>query len=527
MPAPTQTPPYEATLFEALIRAKKRFGATKTIVEDADRQGLDYKKLVLGALVLGERLIENTQPQETVGVLLPNVTALVVTLFGINAHGRTAALLNFTAGSRNLVSAAKTAPISKVVTSKRFVETANLEPIIEAFEKSPAGNNSTIEIVYLEDVRERITTFNKLSGLLRSMIPLVQQRRAGTTPDTPAVILFTSGTEGAPKGVVLSNKNVLANAHQIITHASGHIDENDVMMNPLPMFHSYGLTAGTLMPLLNGMKVSLYPSPLHYREVPKQIRRAKATVLVATDTFLQGYARAADKDDLKSVKLVVAGAEKVKARTRKLWEPTGTEIVEGYGATECAPVIACNQPGNNVEGTVGPLLPEIEARLEPVPGITEGGRLFVRGPNIMKGYIYPAEPGKIVPPDGNWHDTGDIVTNDNGRIAIKGRAKRFAKIGGEMVSLAAVEALMSGLWPDVQHVVVSLPDPRKGEQLVLVTEQPNADKSAVLKHAQQKGFPELWVPKAVLIVDAIPVLGSGKVDLAATQTLATQSSPLL
>jgi len=343
-----------------------------------------------------------------------------------------------------------------------------------------------------------------------------------------AVILFTSGTEGLPKGVVLSNRNLVANAAQIAAHAGDAWDGGDVVMNPLPMFHSFGLTAAGLMPLFTGMKMVLYPSPLHYKQVPQLIRAVKTTILFATDTFMQGYARAANDDDLRSVRYAVCGAERVKEATRKLWSKWGTIILEGYGATECAPVIACNLPAANAPGTVGTPLPAIEVRLDPVEGIVEGGRLRVRGPNVMLGYMHADRPGAIDPPAEGWHDTGDIVAFDAaGRIAIRGRAKRFAKIGGEMVSLAAVESMVANLWPEGNHVVVAIPDPRKGEQLVLVTDKPDADKGVLLQRAKDDGFAELWVPRAILVVQQIPVLGSGKVDLPATIELARKSRPLL
>jgi acyl-[acyl-carrier-protein]-phospholipid O-acyltransferase/long-chain-fatty-acid--[acyl-carrier-protein] ligase len=271
----------------------------------------------------------------------------------------------------------------------------------------------------------------------------------------------------------------------------------------------------------------LYPSPLHYKQVPKLIGETGCTFLFATDTFLQGYARAADPDDLRSVRYVVAGAERVKPDTRRMWEPYGTTILEGYGCTECSPVLACNTPVAMRDGSVGRLLPGIEARLEPVEGITEGGKLRVRGPNIMAGYLSADEPGKLLPPEEGWHDTGDIVTLDDGFVVIRGRAKRFAKLGGEMVSLAAVETMIAGLWPDQNHVVVALPDARKGEQLVLVTEKPDGDKKALQDEAKLQGFPELWMPKALLVTRAIPVLGNGKIDYGATRELAITMRPLL
>jgi acyl-[acyl-carrier-protein]-phospholipid O-acyltransferase/long-chain-fatty-acid--[acyl-carrier-protein] ligase len=180
----------------------------------------------------------------------------------------------------------------------------------------------------------------------------------------------------------------------------------------------------------------------------------------------------------------------------------------------------------NKFGTVGRLLPGMEARLEKVDGVDDGGRMFVRGPNVMLGYLRAENPGVLEPPAAGWHDTGDIVEIDKeGFIAIKGRAKRFAKLGGEMVSLAAIENLIAALWNDVQHVVLSLPDPRKGEQLLLVTDNKAATKEALLAHARQEGFPELWVPKSVMIVDAVPVLASGKIDLQATHEMVRHARP--
>jgi acyl-[acyl-carrier-protein]-phospholipid O-acyltransferase/long-chain-fatty-acid--[acyl-carrier-protein] ligase len=274
------------------------------------------------------------------------------------------------------------------------------------------------------------------------------------------------------------------------------------------------------------MKVVLYPSPLHYRQVPKLVGATGATILFATDTFLQGYARAAEADDLRSVRYVIAGAERVKDETRRLWDRVGAAILEGYGATECAPVIACNLPDRNRPGSVGPFLPGMAWRLDPVEGIAEGGRLFVKGPNVMLGYLDPAAPGGIAEPEGGFHDTGDIVSIDDGFVTIRGRAKRFAKIGGEMVSLATVEAVAQSLWPESNHVVVALPDPRRGEQIVLVTDTDAADRDALLAHARRQGFPELWVPKAILVAP-IPVMGSGKIDVPATAAMARKLRPML
>ncbi|MEL7047909.1 MAG: AMP-binding protein [Pseudomonadota bacterium] len=509
----------DQTVFEAVLNAAKTYGADKTVIEDSEKNTLTYKRLILASLILGTKLTKGTKPGDAIGVLLPNVTGLIVTLLGLNAHGRVPALLNFTAGPRNVVSAIQTAPTARVVTSRRFVEAASLQQLIEAIKTTTLADGRKVDIVYLEDVRKNIGPTAKVIGLLQSKIAKRFHRSRKAAPDKPAVILFTSGTEGRPKGVVLSDRNLIGNANQIIAHADGFLSDKDTVLNPLPMFHSFGLTAGTIMPLTQGMRVILYPSPLHYKQIPKLIRQKQANVLFATDTFLQGYARAADPDDLASLRFVVAGAERVKEATRALWQKLGTEIQEGYGATECAPVIACNLPSINTPGSVGPFLPGVEHKLTPVPGIGDGGRLMVRGPNVMLGYLYADNPGTLVPPKDGWHDTGDIIAIENNKVVIKGRAKRFAKIGGEMVSLAAIEELANSVWPEAQHVALSSPDPKKGEQLILVTDKQDAQKSELQSEARKLGFPELWIPKTLKIVAAIPVLGTGKIDIPATAEL--------
>jgi len=516
------TNPQDPTLFGGLLAARRMHGADKIILEDADGQQLSYGRLILASLVLGRRLASDTRHGETVGVLLPNVAGLAITLFGLNAYGRIAAILNFTAGPRNLTSAVGTALIRTVITSRRFVEAAKLEPVIEALGQVKVRDGAPVRILYLEDVRAGIGIIDKLAGLASSRFASWFHDRQRVSPSRAAVVLFTSGSEGAPKGVVLTNANLTANARQIYAHADGALSPVDIVFNPLPMFHAFGLTAATLMPLLHGLKVVLYPNPLQYRQVVRKIEETRPSVLMATDTFLLGYARAAEPGELNSTRLVVAGAEPVKAETRRRWAAFGTEILEGYGATEASPVIAYNIPKSNRPGSVGRALPEMETELVPVPGLAEGGRLRVRGPNVMAGYLTAANPGVVVPPPGGWHDTGDIVSIDDGFITLKGRARRFAKICGEMVSLAAIETLAQELWPDARHVVLSVPDAKKGEQLLLMTETRDGTTAELRERARSQGFPDLWVPKSILVVPEIPVLATGKVDVPAATTIAQE-----
>jgi acyl-[acyl-carrier-protein]-phospholipid O-acyltransferase / long-chain-fatty-acid--[acyl-carrier-protein] ligase len=490
----------DRSIVEALIDASATHGSRSLAIEDPVTGPLSYRRLLAAIAVLGRKLMPLAAEGKAIGVMLPNANGAAVTIFALMSAGRVPAMINFSAGAANVRSACTAAEVKTVVTSRAFIERARLDALIEAI-------NQDVRIIYLEDVRASITLADKLRGLLDAKRPLVKRQA-----DDPAAILFTSGSEGTPKGVVLSNRNMLANAAQ----AEARIDfsNRDKVFNVLPVFHSFGLTVGLVLPLVCGVSVYLYPSPLHYRIVPELIYGVNATILFGTDTFLAGYARSAHPYDFRSLRYVLSGAEPVKETTRRTYsEKFGLRILEGYGITETAPALALNTPMFNKFGTVGRLLPGMEARLEPVPGVEDGGRLFVRGPNVMLGYLKTENPGVLERPPEGWHDTGDIVSIDGeGFITIKGRAKRFAKVGGEMISLAAVEALAAELWPDAISGCASIPDARKGERLVLVTDQQEASRSQFLAFARSKHASDLMVPASIIVVDKLPLLGSGKVD---------------
>jgi acyl-[acyl-carrier-protein]-phospholipid O-acyltransferase/long-chain-fatty-acid--[acyl-carrier-protein] ligase len=276
------------------------------------------------------------------------------------------------------------------------------------------------------------------------------------------------------------------------------------------------------LPLFTGHKAFLFPSPMQVKEIPKLLKDTGANVFFATDTFAQQYVRNAADGDFANVRLLVCGAERVKEETRETYlSRFNIELLEGYGATEASPVISINLPGRNRHGTVGTFLPAIEWRLEPVPGIEGGQRLFVRGPNVMRGYLDPTKASGIdLLPEG-WHDTGDVVDVDSdGFIRILGRVKRFAKVGGEMVSLNAVEGYAATVWPNNAHAAIALPDSRKGERIILFTDNPHAQAEDLLAWAKANGAPEIAIPKRLVNVDAIPVLGSGKTDYVALGRIA-------
>jgi acyl-[acyl-carrier-protein]-phospholipid O-acyltransferase/long-chain-fatty-acid--[acyl-carrier-protein] ligase len=443
---------------------------------------------------------------------MPNLGATVAAFFGLQAFGRIPAMLDPAAGEDNLLRATRAAAVAAIVTSRRFIAAARLEGAVERL----AGVTA---IVYIEDIDARIDWKARLRGRLDRAFAGRMVRR-GRRPDDPALILFTAGVEGAPKGVALSHRNLLANVGQ--TAARVALTPADVVLNALPLSHAFGLTAGLLLPIASGVKTVLYPNPLHYRKMPEVAYDCDATILFGTDTFLAGYANVANPYDFHTLRWVFAAAERVRPETRQIWaEIFGVRILEGYGATEAAPLLAINTPMHARAGAVGRLLPGIEARLDPVDGLTDGGRLIVRGPNIMLGYIDGDRPGAILPPPDGWHDTGDIVAIDcDGFVTIQGRAARFARVGDAMVSLAAVEDWAAGLWPDAAHAAAALPDARQGERIVLVSTRPGATRADFAAYLRGRDLPDAATPAEIIFAPAIPTLRPGKTDYAAVRAIA-------
>ncbi|WP_417468208.1 AMP-binding protein [Maricaulis sp.] len=501
------------SVFSALLQARGRFGGKRIAAIDADGRELSYNDIIKAAFALGHALKKGTERGEAVGILLPTGVGSIISFYAISAYGRIPAMLNFTAGDRALKAACKACKCKRIVTAKRFIELGELHEL-----EAMLGEDH--EIIHLEDVRENLTLGDKIAAAIGMVAPWAV--RARPSPDAAGVYLFTSGTEGDPKGVVLSHANLLANVEQVRDHV--RILPTDKVFNPLPTFHCFGLTGGVLVPLGLGVPTICHPTPLQAKTIVKRIAETGSTILFATDTFINQYARAAANGELNSLRFAVCGAERVKDETRStLRRKFNVEIVEGYGLTEAAPVLAVNQPDNNRPGTVGQLMGGCEARLIPVEGINDGGQLHIRGPNIMKGYIRPTAPLVLEAPVDGWHDTGDIVSvDDGGFLRIRGRIKRFAKLGGEMVSLAVVENCATSLWPDSMHAAAALPDKRKGEQIVLLTEYAKADRADLIAFARNHGINELSIPRKIIHVAEVPVLGTGKTDYGRVQRMAAE-----
>ncbi|MBF0132253.1 MAG: AMP-binding protein [Magnetococcales bacterium] len=504
------------TVWGALLQSARLHGHGKIILDDENGQQLNYKKLIFKAILLSRLLESRTAPGKTVGILLPTTVGAVVTFFALQVGGRIPTILNFSSGPDTVLTTCQTAQVRLILTSRLFIQKARLQPVLDAL--------ADLEILYLEDLKPAVTPRMLFHAWWFSHFPHQAAQPVGG--HAPAVVLFTSGSEGKPKGIVLSHSNLLANVAQVFTRLQ--LSPHDVILNVLPMFHAFGLTMTTLAPLLAGMRVFCHPATLDYRAIPKIAWKIRATVMVGTDTFLKGYGRMAEPEDFASLRYCFAGAEPLRPATQTLWiEKFGIRILEGYGATETAPVLAVNAPEACRSGSVGTLLPGITWKLEPVAGVEIGGRLLVHGPNIMLGTMLENAPGTVVPPQVNnhpgWYDTGDVVrVDDDGFVWIIGRAKRFAKIGGEMVSLAQVEAVALDEWPESLHGVVAIANAQKGEALVMVTTEKNANRQSFSKILQIRGLSMLLLPTRFIYHDTLPLLASGKLDLVTLQQWAQE-----
>ncbi|MCL2684726.1 MAG: AMP-binding protein, partial [Synergistaceae bacterium] len=499
-------------LFDTVLEQRKLWGGSRVMAIEPGSVRTNWNRFVTLVMVMRRIVLSLAKPNDRVGIMMPNTVATLAMLIGVQRADMEPAMMNYSMGPRHLKGACDTAKVGLIITSKRFVDAGNLHGLVDAMV------SGGITVKFIEDLVSGLTMFQKLGAALSAKF-------ARATPDPEkyaernALVLFTSGSEGSPKAVALSHLNVQANTAQV--RCVLDFFKTDVILGIMPMFHSFGLCTGTIMPLSAGITIAFYPTPLHYKKIPQYSYETKGTILVGSNAFLSGYARSAEQFDFVELRYVIGGGDKLKESTAKLWyEKFGTFVMEGYGVTECAPVVSVNKKGHNKPGSIGMPLAGIRTSITPVEGVAEGGRLIVRGPNVMKGYIM--EDGSINPPPDTGYDTGDIVTiDDEGFITIIGRAKRFAKIGGEMISLAFVEEAVQAIWPDEPHAVVSVSgDESKGEILVLLSERQNADREELRAALTDHGLSELAIPKKVIVVETLPRIGVGKVDYQAAAKIA-------
>jgi len=520
----------ERTLFEGFVDAVDMHGRKMKMAEDiqfvpgtengkpVERKAVvtqTYGQILRSVLAVQRIASKISKVGDRVGVLLPNSTGTAAVVLGLSSGGRVPAMLNFTAGAEGMQNALVASDTRIILTSRRFIDLGKLQHVVDRL--------TGVTIHYMEDLKGTFTLSDKLWLIGYAMFrPRATAHPA--KPTDPAVVLFTSGSEGKPKGVVHTHNSLLANIAQV--NAVADFSPADKFMVCLPLFHSFGLTAGTLLPLLSGFPVFFYPTPLHYRIIPEVVYDRRATVLFGTSTFLAGYAKFAHPFDFQTLRYVVAGAEKLSDTVRDAWfEKFGIRIMSGYGITETAPVLSVNTPMAYKSNTVGAMLPGIEHKLEPVPGIDDGGLLHVKGPNLMAGYMLYANPGVITPFDSSagegWYNTGDIVSVDSeGFMAIRGRVKRFAKLAGEMVSLEVVERIAIAASSKGSHAAVARPDPAKGESVILFTTDKELTMEMLSAKAKELGLPGIAVSRRIVAVDAIPLLGTGKTDYVTLNAMA-------
>jgi acyl-[acyl-carrier-protein]-phospholipid O-acyltransferase/long-chain-fatty-acid--[acyl-carrier-protein] ligase len=509
-----------ATLFDAFLDAIKLYGRNYPVLDDIRFQPQTYGQVLRGSLALGRLASRLAAEGETVGVLMPNAAPTVMLLFGLFAYRRVPAMLNYTSGVDGMQNGCNVAKIRTVIASRAFLERAKLTEKVAQLQG--------VRVVLLEDLRSRFSLLDK-AWLLLWALRFPRRVMLPSRPGDPAVVLFTSGSEGKPKGVVLSHASILANVSQ--ARAVFEFSNRDKFLTALPLFHSFGLTIGTLVPLVTGARLFLYPSPLHYRMIPEMCYDQDCTILFGTGTFLANYAKYAHEYDFYSVRYVLSGAEKLQESVRRLWmEKFGIRILEGYGVTEMSPAIAVNTPMFNKGGTVGRLLPGIESYIEPVEGIERGGLLHVRGPNLMLGYLLHDRPGELRPPSSirgpGWYNTGDVADfDDDGFMRLLARMKRFAKVAGEMVSLEVVEQIAMTASPSKAHAATTVMNLKRGETIVVFTEDRDLRREHLVAAARDGGLPDIAVPRALVQVDKLPRLGSGKVDYLTLKQMAEERVP--
>lgn len=501
-------------LTRAFAQSARASGATAPLFAEVPTRRLNHRQTFTAAVAVGKRLRRRHGAGDRVGLLLPSSVGAAVCFYAALFQRLTPVMLNPAVGEAAALSACKTATLNTVYTSQKLLDRS---PPTQDIVTALRGAN--IHVVLLEDLRAELTLTDKLTAAAAGVCLQSAARRlpgAAAAPDDHAAILFTSGSEGTPKGVVLTHANLIANSRQVLARIA--VTSEDSLLNALPVFHAFGLLAGVILPIMAPIEAWQYPSPLHYKLIPEVLYHTGATLFFSANTFLHHYGAAAHPADFTALRQVFAGAEKLRDATRTQWsDKFGVRLMEGYGVTEASPAIAVNSPVYPRSGTVGKILPGIDIRLDPVPDIPRGGRLHVRGENIMAGYFLPDSPGELRPPPDGWHDTGDIAAIDaDGYLTIMGRAKRFIKIAGEMAPLDGIEECLKKRWPSL--AVVGIPDPKRGETLAAALTEPatREELAAVLKEA---GLPDLWQPRHLKIISELPQLSTGKTDYPAVTRL--------
>ena len=495
----------DKTLFSKLLETKNNI-KNKVIITDFNQTDITYNKLIIGSIILGKKISKQTKEEKKIGLLLPNISAAMVTFFALQLIGKIPAILNFSNGTDRLLGSIQNSRLKYIYSSKLFIKKAKLGKFIKLAEEK------NIKIIYLEDLKSEISTLNKITAVFKSnFITKYLKKINKTTADDIAIILFTSGSEGNPKAVALTHRNINSNIAQL----KSIIDFNpsDKAFNAMPIFHSFGLVIGSILPIFSGIKTYLYPSPIHYNKIPNLVYNFSATITFGTNYFLKKYSEFADNLDFSSVRYIFAGAEKITSDTKNIYfEKFGVRILEGYGATETSPVVCLNTPRSNKFNTIGQILPRITYKIEKIKNISEGGSLLVKADNVMKGYLDLKNPERVKERE-EYYNMGDVVRIDeDGHLIITGRIKRFIKIAGEMVSLNLIESYIRKISPNNNHAVISFIDSSSKENMSLFTDDKSLNLEKIIKIFKEKNIGTIFIPRNIEYEKNIPILNTGKID---------------
>jgi acyl-[acyl-carrier-protein]-phospholipid O-acyltransferase/long-chain-fatty-acid--[acyl-carrier-protein] ligase len=489
-------------LHHHFVKIAKRYGNKPAFIDRTSDKRVTYTKALIASLILSDKF--KKFEEGFLGIMIPTSAGCALSILGSLMSGRTPVMINYSTGAaQNAMYAQKKCNFKTIITSKSLLEKINC-PVIDG-------------MVFIEDIMETISAADKLKAAFKAKLPatLILRIVHGGQEDDNVVILFTSGSEKDPKAVQLTHLNIASNIESF--SKAVNIYDEDVMLANLPFFHVFGLTVNLWTPLYFGMTIVAYANPLDYKTVCTIVREEKPTIVVGTPSFLWGYLRKSEKDDFRSVRLVVSGADKCPDSLRKEFQDLhGITLYEGYGATETSPVISTNTPEHNRPGSVGKVLPDVMVRIENYEtgqecGAGETGRILVKGALVMPGYLDEFEETSMRIRHG-WYDTGDMGYLDaEGFLWHCGRLKRFVKIGGEMVSLVRVEDVLQKCLPENVHCsVVEVPDALKGVRIVAAVTQ-KVDEKKILKQMSEQ-LPNIALPKQFVVIEELPKMGSGKVD---------------
>ncbi|MDO9576406.1 MAG: AMP-binding protein [Candidatus Cloacimonadales bacterium] len=489
-------------LQEYFVRSAKRYSSKIAMYDQATGSDITYGKALIAALILSKKFSKYNG--KYIGIMVPTSAGCMLSVLGALMAGKIPVMINYSTGAyENCLYAQEKCSFVEIIASKKLcskIKCAHAEGM-----------------VYLEELMPGITLSEKLLAAFRSKMPsraLQSYVRHGDEDET-SVILFTSGSEKEPKAVQLSHKNIAHNLNAIPNWIE--VTHQDIFAGTLPLFHVFGLTTNFWLPFYLGSSIITHANPLDYKTIVDTIKKYKISILIGTPTFFHGYLKKAVNGDLDSIRVAIAGADKLGSKLRESYEQIhGITILEGYGATETSPVVSVNQPDHNKPGSIGRPISGVKVKIidhETDEEISAGeeGKIMVKGDLVMKGYLGDIEETSLHVHNG-WYDTGDLgMMDEDGFLWHRGRLKRFVKVGGEMVSLVRVAEALSNLLPEgIQCCVVDVPNPTKGAEVVAAVATGEFDKKHVLKQLARE-LPAIAVPKEFYVIEDIPIMGNGKV----------------